>query len=516
MRHSGGWTPKRAALAFGAVCVAVVAVSGALLAAKWPFSRAAVIARISRDTGADVAIDRLRTTYFPPGFDAENIRLNQRGTGVAILSIRRVRIRATYTGIIRKKVSEIDVEGFQLAAGQGHSFGSRSSSGSSFNVAKLVAEDGSLEIFSSDGGHQPFHVSIRSLVLTGIGSSQLTFRVAARSARPPADFQADGRLGQFRSNTVKSTPISGRYTVSNADLSVFGGVSGLLSSSGKIGGTLARIEWEGTALVPNFEVAGTGHKGPLQSDYTIFVDTNDAKTELQKIRASFRRSTVLAHGQVSQAASAHGKTLGLALRMEQGRVDDLLWLVSGQPRPGMTGDIRFDASVELPPAPPEFLRRLILRGNVEITRALFTNPKMQLPLNYLSESANGMNKREQRADTQEIPGVIRGAVNDSHAIARLTNVHYSAPGVNASLDGEFNLVDKGINFKGVLATEGKLGDGTTGLKSLLLKIARPFLAIHRQGKITTVLFTIRGSSQHPVLAVSGSNAAHAAAHLSKR
>jgi len=193
-----------------------------------------------------------------------------------------------------------------------------------------------------------------------------------------------------------------------------------------------------------------------------------------------------------------------------------LWLVSGQPRPGMTGDIRFDASVELPPAPPGFLRRLMLRGNIEITRALFTNPKMQLPLNYLSESANGMNKREQRADTQQIPGVIRGAVNDSHGVARLTNVHYSAPGVNASLAGEFNLIDKGINFKGVLATEGKLGDGATGLKSVLLKIARPFLAIHRHGKITTMLFTIRGSSKHPVLAVSGSNAAHAAAQLSNR
>jgi len=516
MRHSGRWTPKRAALAFGAACVAAIAVSGAVLAAKWPFGRAAVIARISKDTGADVAIDRLRTTYFPPGFDAENIRLNQRGTGVAILSIRRVRIRATYTGIIRKKVSEIDVEGFQLATGHGHSFGSRSSSGGSFGVAKLVAEDGSLEIFSSDGGHQPFRVSIRSLVLTGIGSSQLGFRVAARATRPPADFQAEGRLGQFRSNSVKSTPISGRYTVSNADLSVLGGVSGLLSSSGKIGGSLGRIEWEGTALVPDFEVAGTSHKGPLRSDYTIFVDTGDGKTEIQKVRTSFRRSTVLAHGQVSQAASAHGKTLGLALRMEQGRVDDLLWLVSGQPRPGMTGDIRFDASLELPPAPPKFLRRLMLRGNVEITRALFTNPKLQLPLNYLSESAKGMNKREQRADTQQIPGVIRGAVDDSDAVARLTNVHYSAPGVNASLDGEFNLIHKGINFKGVLATEGKLGDGAIGLKSVLLKIARPFLAIHRKGKITTMAFTIRGSSGHPVLTVSGSKAAHAAAHLSNR
>jgi hypothetical protein len=202
--------------------------------------------------------------------------------------------------------------------------------------------------------------------------------------------------------------------------------------------------------------------------------------------------------------------------MEQGRVDDLLWLVSGQPRPGMTGDIRFDANLELPPAPPEFLRRLVLRGKFEITRALFTNPKTQLPLNYLSESARGMNKQEERGDTQQVPGVIRGAVNDSDAIARLTNVHYSAPGVNASLDGEFNLIHKGINFKGVLATEGKLGDSATGLKSVLLKIARPFLAIHRQGKITTVLFTIRGSSKHPVLAVSGSKAAHTAAQLSNR
>jgi hypothetical protein len=202
--------------------------------------------------------------------------------------------------------------------------------------------------------------------------------------------------------------------------------------------------------------------------------------------------------------------------MDQGRIDDLLWLVSGQPRPGMTGDVRFNASIELPPAPPEFLRRIILRGDVEITRALFTNPKTQLPLNYLSESAQGMDKREERASSRQIAGVIRGRVDDSGGIARVTNVRYSVPGVNASLDGKFNLIDKALDFRGLLATQGKLADGAPGFKSVLLTIARPFLGIRHHGKTTTLLFGIRGTSNHPVLSLSASRPADEAMRLPTR
>lgn len=516
MRYFGGVTPPRAAIAFGATALMAVVAFGAILAANWPFSRAAVAARISKDTGANVTIDRLRTTYFPPGFYAENIRLKQRGTGAALVSIQRVHVRASYTSLIRKEVSEIDVKGFHLAAGDGRSFRSESGSGSSFDVSKLVAEDGVIEIVSSDPGHRPFRLDIHNLLLTDIGGSHSSFRVAARAAQPPADFLAEGRLGRVVRNTAKTAPVSGRYTVSNADLSVYGGISGHLSSSGKIGGTLGRIEWDGTAETPDFEVAGTGHREPLESAYTVILDTSDATADLRNIRASFGHSTVLADGKVSEDASHRGKTLHLAARMEQGRIDDLLWLVSEQARPGMTGNIRFHASIELPPAPPEFLRRLILRGNVEITRALFTNPKTQDPLNYLSESAEGMDKRQERADNRQIPGVIRGVVNDSDGRARLTNVHYSLPGVNATLEGNFNLVSKAIDFKGVLATEGKLGDGATGFKSAFLKIARPFLAIRHHGKTTTALFTIRGSSNHPVLTLSASKPAEQPVRISTR
>ena len=516
MRYFGGVTPKRAAIAVGVFGAIVLATVGVVLAAKWPFSRDAVIARISEDTGADVAINGLRTTYFPPGFYADGIRLTQRGTGAAILSIRQIRVRATYTGLIRKKISEIDIRGFRLAAGRGRSLGSGAGSGSSFDVSKFVAEDGLIEILSSDPGRQPFRLDIHSLFLTDLGAAHSGFRVTARAERPPSEFWAEGRLGRLSSKSVKTTPVSGRYAVSHADLSVFGGISGILSSSGKIDGTVGRIEWNGAAVVPDFEVGGTGHKVRLQSAYTIFLDTSDATTDLRKIRASFGRSTLLAEGRVSQDPAARGKTLRLSAKMDEGRIDDLLWLVSGQPRPGMTGNIRFNASIELPPAPPEFLRRLKLRGDVEITRALFTNPNTQLPLNYLSESAQGMNKREERATARQIPAVIRGAVNDSGGIARVTNVRYFVPGVKASLDGKFNIIDKAIDFRGVLATQGKLGDGATGLKSVLLTIARPFLGIRHQGKTTTLLFAIRGSSNHPVLSLSASRPVDEAMRLSTR
>ncbi|HWD99210.1 MAG TPA: hypothetical protein VG345_09240 [Bryobacteraceae bacterium] len=421
-----------------------------------------------------------------------------------------IRVRASYPGLIRHQVGEIDASGFHLTAGPANSL---SMSGGSLGLSRLVAENGSIEIVSSEPGHEPFPINIHKLVLTGAGGSHPKFQIAAAGMRPPGEFQAEGDIDRSRSNSLKMAGVSGRFHFNKVDLGVFGGISGTLDASGRIGGTIQQLRWDGRAVAPDFQVSGSAHRVRLESAYNVLLRTSDATADLQHIQVSFNRTVLSAQGRVSKEPSHAGKTLQLGVKVDRGRIDDLLLLFSGRPRPGMTGSVRIDANVVLPPAPPKFLSRLKLDGSFEIRNALFTNPATQSPLNYLSESADGEKKPEEREDGRQIPGVIHGAVHDSAGIARLSGIRYFAAGVNATVGGEFNIVSKAVDLRGVLATTGKLSDGTTGFKSILLHVARPFLAIHSKGKITTVAFTIQGAASHPVLSLSASKPGHNAVHL---
>jgi hypothetical protein len=518
MRYAGHGSQSRhrswrlAFILTGAV-LALVGIAAVFLVVRWPFSRSAVTDRISKDAGASVTMAHFRTTYFPPGFIAQGVRLKARQTGAAILEVQQIRVRASYPGLIRQQVGEVDASGFHLTAGPANSL---SISGGSSGLSRLVAENGSIEIISSEPGHEPFRINIHKLVLTGVGGSHPHFQIAAAAMRPPGEFHAEGEIDRSRSKSLKMAGVSGRFRFNKADLGVFGGVSGTLDASGSLGGSLQKLKWDGTAGVPDFQVSGSAHRVRLETAYSVLLMTSDATADLERIRVSFNRTAVLAQGRVARESSDGGKTLHLAVKVDRGRIDDLLLLFSGQPRPGMTGSVQINANLVLPPAPPKFLSRLKLDGGFEIGDALFTNPATQRSLNHLSESADGEKKREEHEDGRQIPGVIRGAVNDSAGIARLSGIRYSAPGIDATLGGAFNIVNKNVELRGLLATTGKLSDGTTAFKSVLLHVASPFLAIHRKGKITTVPFTIQGAASHPVLSLSASRPAHNAVHLARR
>jgi hypothetical protein len=516
--HKGRLTQKsarRLVLIFGGTALALAGTAIIVLTLLWPFSRSAIEDRVSKDTGAAVTMGEFRTTYFPPGFFARAVELNSRKGGAPILRIQQVHLRTSYSGLIRKQIDEIDASGFRLTAGNGNSLPAGSGSGKSFDLSKLVAENGSVEIASGKPDHQPFRVEIHRIVLTGMTGPQAKFQIAAASMRPPGEFQAEGGINRSKSKPVTTAGVSGQFRFTHADLGVFRGISGILEASGNIGGSISQLRWDGRALVPDFHVSGSAHKVRLESAYSVSLRTRDATADLDRIQVSFNQTTLQAQGRVFRDAADEGTTLQLAAKVSRGRVDDLLLLFSGAARPGMTGSVRLNANVVLPPEPTKFLRRLRLNGDFEIHDAVFTNAATQSSLNHLSESAGGENKREEQEDGRQIPGLIRGAVSDSNGLARLSGVQYSSPGVNANLGGVFNIINKALRLQGMLATRGKLSDGTNAFKSFVLQVARPFLPIHHEGKITTIPFTIRGSSSHPVFSVSASGPHHSM-HLTRR
>ena len=60
--------------------------------------------------------------------------------------------------------------------------------------------------------------------------------------------------------------------------------------------------------------------------------------------------------------------------------------------------------------------------------------------------------------------------------------------------GTFNLLNNSVDIQGVLQTDGKLSDATSGFKALIVNVLTPLM---KKKRVTIVPFTIKGTSSHP-------------------
>jgi hypothetical protein len=186
------------------------------------------------------------------------------------------------------------------------------------------------------------------------------------------------------------------------------------------------------------------------------------------------------------------------MAVNTGRIEDLLLLVTDEKRPALTGSITLHAKVEVPAGPPGFLRKLDLVGSCGIGSGQFTNPKVQQPVNALTQSADGENKKQQAEDPDTVLSKLSGQVSAKNGVATLSNVSFTAPSTRAQIHGTYNLVDRKVDLHGILYTNGKLDDTTSGFKALVLKAVGPLL---KQKSVTVVPFAISGTSSQPSFAL---------------
>ena len=161
--------------------------------------------------------------------------------------------------------------------------------------------------------------------------------------------------GPWNAEHPVDTAVSGAYTFRNADLSVFRGITGILSSDGKFTGPLGRLEVQGTTDTPDFALTVGGHPVPLHTDYQATVDGVNGDTVLHPVSARlgrFRFPEVSGSIDRESPEGAH-KTVLLDARTNPGRenarLEDFLKLSLKGDKPPMTGRIRFAAKVKLPP-----------------------------------------------------------------------------------------------------------------------------------------------------------------------
>jgi len=478
-------------LVVAAVCIAAgLALSWSRI---WPFTETAVVQGLSEASNSTVIIRSSHRTYFPsPGCVLEGVEFHHGPDKWTLITIDRLTIEGSYSGILTKHVPRIRAEGGHVFVPPFGSHETFETQHSNLVVDELVADGTVIEFPSQDPDKKPLRFEVHQGLLRNVQwINPIDYDLKFHNPEPPGEIATRGKFGVWLKGNPGESPISGEYTFDRADLGVYGGIGGTLDSKGKYGGLLKHIDIAGTTEVPDFEVESGGHKVRLATQFDAFVDAIHGDTFLKHVDGNFGRTNLAVEGSVAGTKGSKGKSALLDLTSRRGRIEDILGLFVSQPRSPMSGAISLKVKVEIPPGKERFLEKVTLRGSFGIDDGSFSKPKTQEGLNQLSAGARG----EKMDDAETVLTDLKGQVVLERGIARFSDLSFGIPGATANMYGTYNLLNHKIDLHGKMQVDTKISKTTTGMKSLLLKAMDPFFKKKKKGEIVPVHIT--GTYDHP-------------------
>ena len=366
----------------------------------------------------------------------------------------------------------------------------------SIAVDQFVCEDAKLVINTSRPGKAPLVFEISNLTMRDIGPG-LPFRFDATlvNPKPVGDIQSSGQFGPLNEFSPRDTSVEGIYSFTHADLSTLKGIGGTLSSAGKYGGTLGRIEVAGKTDTPDFRVTVSGHAVPLRTDFHAIVDGTDGDTYLQPVRAQILDSSLAARGKIVRVENPHGHYVELDVVLRHARIEDLLKLGVRTDPPIMTGSVEMKTKLSLRPGNADVANRLKLAGTFHIPEGQFSNETLQSRINSLSLRSRGNPKAAREHLQVNVPSELQGTFKLDEGVLSFSFLHFLIPGTHADMTGQYSLDGNVFDFHGKLKLDAKLSQMMTGWKSILLKPVDPFF--HKNGAGTEVPFKITGTRSEP-------------------
>jgi hypothetical protein len=366
-----------------------------------------------------------------------------------------------------------------------------------FEIGELVADGTVLKILPRQEGREPMEFLIHRLKMNSVGLNQpMAFVATLTNAKPPGFIESKGSFGPWQKADLGTTPVSGDYTFAHADLGVFNGISGILSSVGRYEGTLNHIVVDGTTDTPDFEVKTGAYKVRLTTTFHAIVDGTNGDTALEPVEAKFLQTDLICRGTVAGQPGVKGKTVGLHVETKAGRIEDLMRLCVKTDKPVMTGATRFNTEFVLPPGQQEVMSKLVLNGHFLVAAARFTDPNIQSKLDALSRRSRGeVTEAQKAADDTAITSDLSAQFALRAGMLTLTDFRFSVPGAHILLDGTYGLHAETIDLHGKARLDAHLSQMTTGFKSKLLKLADPFFA--KDGAGTVLPIKITGTRTSP-------------------
>lgn len=457
-----------------------------LLIWHWPFSQARITDSIEATFPVKVTYTSFRSTYFPhPGCVAEGVAfhwLATRPQAPPIVTIASFHIQAHYLDLLLRPgyLARVILKGFRVdvpAIGTPREPYTWQATPSHTRIGEVTADGAAVKIAREDAdGALVFDV--HTAQLTSVSRSQpLSYYITLHNPLPPGEISARGKFGPWNSDDPGSTQLSGDASFRNADLSVYHGVSGILSSDDQFGGPLQHIEARGDIEIPDFSVVRSKHAVHVKTTFHAFIDGTNGDVHLENVAAGFLKTAVTARGNIAGTPGEDGKTAQLDLFVTNGRIQDVLRLFVNETKPPLNGVTSFRAHFTWPPGDLPFLQKIRLTGDFGIAEGQFTKSSTQNDIAGLSDRARGEKPEDNPQDPDDIVSNLSGHVDLRRAVATFSDISFEVPGALATMHGTFGLQNHKIDLHGTLKTEAEFSKMTTGFKSVLLK---PFNAFFKR------------------------------------
>jgi len=365
----------------------------------------------------------------------------------------------------------------------------------SIAVAHFVLSDTKLIINTEKPGKAPLEFDISDLRMSDIGPGRpLRFDATLINPKPVGNIHSVGSFGPLNELSPRDSAVEGDYFFTHANLGSIKGIAGILTSTGRYGGTLGRIEVMGETDTPDFCLDVSGHRVNLHTDFHAIVDGTDGDTYLDPVRARFLGTSFTASGKIVRVKEPHGHEIDLDVAMDGGAIGDLLKLGVRTDPPIMTGPIRLKTKLNISPGDRDISDRLRLAGIFHIPAGYFTNEKLQTRIDNMSLRGMGEPKLIGKEDVNMATD-LEGKFLLQDGILSFSLLHFQIPGTHADMTGKYSLDGATFEFHGLLKTDAKLSQMTTGWKSILLKAVDPFF--HKHGSGAEIPFRITGTRSEP-------------------
>ncbi len=481
-----------------AVVVASIALAGALgqrglnrLAEVWASDA------IHHAYGGRLRAGHIRVRLFPAvRVSADGIVLAQdnRPGLPPFVTAERVLAGANFIDILRRPVhvSFVRIEGLNIHVPprRGDSVPAtdkKSDNQSGFVIDELRADHAKLEILPKDADKQPLDFDIHQLTMNDAGGAgPMKFRTVLINAKPPGEIRSSGNFGPLQVDDPATSLVDGSYTFQNADLSVFTGIAGILSSEGKYRGTLDHIGVEGKTETPNFRLLISGNPVPLTTQFQAVVDGMNGDVSFSQVNAMLGHTAIAVRGSIDGTKGVPGRTIRLNAAVSRGRLENLLRLVIKGPVP-MTGEINFHSAIFIPPGQIKIPNKLHLDGKFNADEAQFGKVNMQDRIDKLSDRGRG----DTHDDGGDVASNFQGTFNLNDGVMKLTGLSFHVPGVQVALTGTYGLTDEKLDMHGTASLEAKISQTVTGFKSLLLKAVDPIFEKKGKGAVVPIRIGVR-------------------------
>lgn len=496
----------------------------AFVAATIPLSsdslRHRIVTELSQRMNADIELGDLDVKLFPRvRATGESLNVRQHGNGdEPIISVQRFVVDADLMGLLRKRIAHVQLHGLRIVIPPSHSrhdeppeaVATTGHTGSAPRADPTFARDTIIDTLESDDaqlvtmpdakglreGRRPRVWQIHRLEMHDVGATTtMPFDATLTNAVPPGEIVTKGRFGPWRVDQPGDTPLGGRFTFDRADLGVFHGIAGTLSSRGQFGGSLDFIEASGEADIPNFAVTLGGQPFALHTKYETVVDGTNGNTILRRIDANFLQSSLVASGSVyDDNEHISGRYVQLRITMDRARIEDVMKMAVKASEPPMTGALRLDTKFLLPPGDTDVADRLHLDGRFAISGARFTNVDVQSKIKELSARSRGM-------DVAEVKNRVLSGFDGRFTLANgrlmLPELRFTVPGAQVALAGHYALRPESLDFKGTMLMDATISETQRGWRKLLLKVADPLFRREDGKDGSAIPFKITGKRSEP-------------------